>query len=135
VQYDWQIISKNGNCFSTAGPIQTFTLRDLPDLTIQNVQSPSTASERQQISATWEVHNRGTGSTGSQQWSDAVYLSTDTILQTDGTDIYLAGISNFAALQAAGSYSNTATFNLPPGAVGNYFILVQTDAFLQLLEV
>lgn len=47
---------KNPYC-ATDGPVQSFTLIDLPDLSVRKVQIPASAFSGQPIDLTWEVHN------------------------------------------------------------------------------
>ncbi len=126
--YRWQVHAKN-SCFETEGPQQTFTTKLLPDLIVQNVTVPSSAFSGTSITVSWEVKNVGSGDTGSTLWYDLVGLSEDNIDQTDGgIDPLVASDINVTALSSGQSYTNTATFTLPQGISGNYFIFVRTDA-------
>ena len=87
--YNWQIISKNQYC-STEGPVQTFRLSELPDLKVQNVQAPTETFSGREINISWDVENIGEGSTGMSNWTDAIYLSQDLILDIS-IDLYLTG--------------------------------------------
>jgi len=123
--YKWQIVSKN-SCFETAGPIQSFTLRQLPDLIINSIQTPSTIYAGQPLTVTWETKNTGEGSTNSVQWADAVYLSLDTVLNTS-IDILLGSKNNLSFLVPEQSYEQTQAFTIPESLIGNYFVLVKAD--------
>jgi len=125
--YKWQLVSKN-SCFETDGPVQRFTLRELPDLIVDTVMAPPTIFSGQLLSVSWEVNNQGAGSTGSTQWIDAIYLSTDS-LYDPGIDTYLGGVSNLTALNGGESYAQTASFNLPQGLAGTYYVIIRTDAY------
>lgn len=141
--YSWRVVSKNGDCFSTAGPIQHFKLRYLPDLTVQNIQFPPTATAGQSITINWDILNTGSGATGIQQWNDAIFLSQDTILDFEeaihpsglfGGYIYISGVPNLSALLPGQSYNNSVTYSLPINAAGTYYVFIITNAFHQLLE-
>jgi subtilase family serine protease len=130
--YNWRIVAKN-SCFQTSGPIQTFGLRELPDLVVQNVMPPPAAFSGQPVSISWQVLNQGLGNTGSSQWSDNVYLSLDTIYQS-GTDLLLGGAGNVSFLNNGQSYQQTAVFTLPQGISGDYYVIVRTDHYNSVLE-
>lgn len=133
-QYKWRIWSKNGNCASTPGPVNTFTLRKLPDLTVQNITTPAApVLGGQTISVSWQIKNNGSGSTGTTRWVDKIYLSpNDTILQE--TDLLLDSRLNFSALDSGQLYSGTLSFTLPITTAGAYYIIINTDAGSQVLE-
>ncbi len=130
--YKWQIIARN-NCFATDGVEQQFTLRELPDAVVYDVIIPTTAFSGQLLSVDWQVKNEGLGQTLAQQWIDAVYLSTDSTLETS-VDLYLGGTSNFSALNPQEIYAQSETFTIPNGLDGNYYVIVVTDRFNALLE-
>jgi subtilase family serine protease len=132
VSYNWRVRSKNGNCFSIDGPVQSFTTRSLPDLVVNNIQAPVSAFSGQNISISWQVNNAGTGNTSNAAWTDAVYFSLDTVLQP--FDIYIGGASAVSALIPGQSYNNNKTYTIPQNVAGAYYILVVSDKFSQLLE-
>ena len=131
--YNWQIVSRNNCLLETEGPIQSFTTINRPDLTVISVQAPPSAFTGQSINVDWEVNNIGSGSTNNNQWIDAVYLSADTLLDTD-VDVYLGGVGNQSALDAGEGYLNTSMFTLPVDLTGNYYVIVHTDPWNSLLE-
>ncbi|MEM9340467.1 MAG: CARDB domain-containing protein, partial [Bacteroidota bacterium] len=134
--YLWQVMSRNA-CYETPGPIQTFTLRELPDLQVQNVEAPDEAFSEQEISVSWEVINTGLGATLEQNWTDAIYLSGDNTLsleEGDFMDEYLLGTANFAALSDGESYANNATVTLPRGIAGYHYLFVKADRYESLTE-
>jgi CARDB/Right handed beta helix region len=130
--YHWRIIARNDYC-ATPGPVQTFTIQNLPDLVVNNVIAPANAFSSQPITVSWQVANIGTGNTNSQTWNDAIYLSDDAILDYN-VDIYLGGVSNFAALNPGQNYPNSATFTLPNGVNGAYFVFVVADRYGYMTE-
>ena len=129
--YNWMVVAKN-SCLSTNGVIQSFTLRYLPDLTVNNVLIPKSIYSGQTLTVSWQVYNSGQGSTNSQQWQDGAYLSLDTILS--GNDIFLGSNGNLSYLLPGQSYSATATFNVPAGTIGNYYVIVVAN-YTGTLEV
>jgi len=130
--YSWKVVAKNV-CFETESAVSTFTTRFLPDLIVNDVQAPISAYSGQNISVSWEIKNQGSGSTMSQQWYDRVYLSPDTTLET-GIDELLGDVSNFSFLDTNQSYIQTASFTLPNGISGAYYIFIVTDNYNHLLE-
>lgn len=123
--YNWRVVAKNERC-QTPGPIQQFTMRQLPDLTVANVSAPASPFSGQSVSVSWRVSNNGTGSTGMDNWFDYIYLSTDPVYQEE-LDTYLGGASNLTALNNGQTYMQTAMALLPQGIQGNYYIIVITD--------
>jgi hypothetical protein len=128
--YKWRLVSKNA-CLETSGPIQQFRLKKLPDLLVSKVQAPITAFSGQTITINWRVTNIGPGSTGTNQsWSDAVFLSFDTIpffnippntspaawnqLEIPIRPLLIATRNNLTSLDSGQHYDNTVSFTLPP---------------------
>ena len=131
VTYKWQVLSKYHSCESTPGPVQTFMLRYLPDLIINNVQIPYSAYTGQNIDITWEVKNQGLGNTMHQQWNDQLYMSIDTI----NDEFYsLGGVPNMTYLEPGQSYSKKASFTLPKYKDGLFNIFSWADRNNNLLE-
>jgi hypothetical protein len=136
--YKWRVVSKNGNCFSTEGPVQTFSTRNLPDLVVDEIIMPSIASSGNTLSISWKVKNNGNGNTGQTTWLDHIWLSADMVLQDQqpaSTDIYLGGKPNLTALQAGETYTNTASFTLPNGIGGPYYVIIKTNRYDQVQSV
>ena len=125
--YNWQVLAKNDYC-ETPGVVQSLTLRELPDLIVNNVTAPASPFSGQQIQVSWEIDNMGTGSTNATPWIDAIFLSADTNLNV-GADFYLGGIANLTALNPGQMYAQTATVTIPNGLAGTYYIFVLSDGF------
>ncbi len=66
--------------------VMQITLTPEPDLQVTAVAAGHVASSGGPISVSWTVGNEGFGPTGTASWSDAVYLSTSTTLQTSGSN-------------------------------------------------
>src|SRR5690606_5950028 len=126
--YNWQVVSKN-SCHQTPGPVQQFSLRELPDLVVDKVETPKTAFSGQMIDIAWEVSNQGFGDTDLKKtWVDAAYLSADETLDP-GLDTYLGGVVNLTALNAGEGYRNTASFRLPKGIAGERYVIIVADYY------
>jgi len=131
--YNWQVHSKN-SCHETPGPVQQFTLRELPDLVVTDVDVPKSAFSGQNIEVTWEVTNNGLGNTQvKERWVDAIYISADDTFNSS-TDKYLGGVPNLTALNTGQSYEKSANFTLPNGITGEFYIFVFTDAYKAVVE-
>jgi RHS repeat-associated protein len=103
------------------------------DLTVSNVQGPSTATAGTQAQVSWTVTNIGSG-TAYGPWHDAVYLVSAP--DTNPVETY-AGIS----LQGAGvilgpgaSYNATATVTVPGTVVGSHNWEVKTNVLGEIFE-
>lgn len=132
--YNWQTIAKN-SCHQTASSVQQFSLRELPDLIVNRVETPKSAFSGQLIDITWEVTNDGLGDTDLKKtWIDAVYLSVDQTLE-NGVDTYLGGAVNLTALNAGHGYRNTASFRLPKGITGERYVIIVTDQYNAIGEI
>ena len=77
----------------------------------------------------WTVTNEGFGPTNTSSWTDSVYLSTSTTLQTSGSGAatLLESFSHHGSLSATGSYSQTESVLLPATSSGTYYVVVETD--------
>ncbi len=142
--YKWRLVSKNP-CLTTAGPIQHFRLIPLPDLAVAQVLAPSTAFSGQTISISWTVKNNGPGRTQTNQtWSDAVYLSFDTIpnftipaetnpggwnqLNFPIRPLLIGSRPNVSALDSNQSYTNSINFTLPVNYSQPFYVYVITNS-------
>lgn len=138
---DYQVVVKTGSGYSTLsdpfqannslGANQPTTVQSLrhPNLIVEEVTAPVTALAGQQTTVTWTVKNTGNSATSSPLWYDSVWLSSDTTLQRDGTDIYLGKTANTSYLNPDGSYTNQMSVTLPKTLDGNYYFLVEADGY------
>ena len=98
-----------------------------PDLEVESVGVPASATASHALTVSYRVTNFGSTATPNSSWTDTFYLSADTTLDT-GTDLRLGTRAHFGALGLDGSYAASATFTLPDGLSGTYFVIVQTDS-------
>ena len=96
------------------------------DLKLVSVDAAATAVSGQALSVTWTVTNLGTDGTGARNWYDAVYLSRDLVFDRS-TDLYLGYRDHAGGLAAGESYDATASFNVPLGQSGPFYVFVATD--------
>lgn len=103
------------------------------DLTVSNVQGPSTALVGTQVQVNWTVTNIGSG-TAYGPWHDAVYLVTDPdtnpVATYAGTALEGAGI----ILGPGASYNGTATVTVPGTTVGPHRWEVRTNVLGEIFE-
>jgi hypothetical protein len=101
----------------------------LPDLAVTTASAPATAAEGTSIAVTWTVANVSTANTATGTWTDAVYVSTRSVL--DGSAVRLASVSpaGQSPLGPQASYPDSATVPLPGNiAAGNgYLLFVAND--------
>ncbi len=141
--YKWRIVSKNA-CLQAQSTVQTFTLKELPDLVVSNVQVPATAFSGQTITINWSVTNEGPGNTATNQsWTDAVFLSFDTIpnftispntspaawnqLEFPVRPLLIATRPNVSALDNGQHYDNSINFTLPVNYNQPLYVYVITN--------
>ena len=94
------------------------------DLEVTRLVVPPTAHGGEQITIEWSVGNKGTIATDIDRWADAIFISSDPDLHDNqGTQFMVFGVPHFEALEPGRSYSETATFTLPPSAEGSYLII------------
>ena len=103
------------------------SLPERPDLQVQSIIAPDTASAGATASLEFIVINQGTVATQGR-WQDKVYLSLDNVI--GGDDVLLATLDNAAALEPeGGTYSSEVTsFEIPRRFRGDVFLIVQADA-------
>lgn len=108
------------------GPTGTVGVADrpTPDLRVTAVDAPAVAAAGQGFAVTWTTRNAGPGAAGGG-WYDAVYLSLDQ--NFDAEDRYLGYRDRPQALAAGEAYTQTATFRIPPGVAGPYYVFVRAD--------
>ena len=117
-----QIETDEGNNIAVV-PIQLVA----PNLVVtDSVGAPDTASVFETIDLTWTVQNQGDGVAVSN-WTDTVYLSSDSTLDPTDTLLATQSISNPAPLTVDGTYSRTIQAQLPIDTVGDYFLLFNAD--------
>jgi len=99
-----------------------------PDLRAVSLTNSASANWGESVNVTWQVSNIGSDP-ALENWTDAIYLSTDTSLDASDLLVY-SQAAGANPLAATGAYTRNATFNLPLGnnpLVGNYYLLMKTD--------
>ncbi len=96
------------------------------DLVVSSVKAPSAATAGHQILVTWQVANTGSGDTANDVWTDRIILSASGVLGA-ADNIVLFTTGNPKELAGNGSYTNSATVDLPNTLGGTYTLFVVTD--------
>jgi hypothetical protein len=95
----------------------------LPDLVPTVIMAPTNGPTSGQVTLSWVVVNNGLAATTNQTWNDYVYLASSSVGQSQ---TFIAAVPNMSALPIGASYTNQATFFLPP-TPGNYWFMVVVD--------
>ncbi len=132
----------------------TVHLTPPPDLEVSGIVAPSSAIAGHNLTITYRVINRGSTTTPNSWWSDVLYLSNDTVL--DSSDMKLADLQHSGTLEptndttelplneaialynsgaAAGYYINSITLRLADGLQGNYYLIASTDSKNDVFEL
>ncbi len=101
------------------------TVAHSPDLTVSNVTAPSSVISGGQLSVGWTVTNTG-GDTGDVPITDSVYLSYDQVFAP--SDRYIGSVTDQGGLAAGASYTQNASFPLPSGLAGTFYVIVETNS-------
>jgi protocatechuate 3,4-dioxygenase beta subunit/subtilase family serine protease len=117
--------SEGNNASGSAG---TFPVESRPpDLTASALQFPAEADSGRTVSISWNVSNSGVGPTVEPAWVDAVYLSSDTTLDTDA-DLRLATIPHEGTLAVGAGYPVAVSPKVPHGMSGGFYVFACADA-------
>ena len=130
--YRWQVVARN-QVGSAPGAEWSFTTETTPDLTVTTVTAPPTAFSGQPLEVRWTVANNGNRGTTVSTWYDLVYLSATPTFDSQ-TAITLGNAPNPAFLNTGERYQKTATFNLPQGLSGNYYLFILADGYNAMRE-
>ena len=96
-----------------------------PDLVVSSVVHGGDALSLHEANVTWTVTNQGEAAAlGS--WVDAVYLSSDTLLDTED-DFRIGRFVHDGPLAINESYQRTEQFTVPVDFNGDYYFIVLTD--------
>ena len=132
--YHWKVVAWN-QCIKRSSAVQTIELDPLPDLHVTNVTF-SQPIANQPLTVTWTVRNDGRGATPQgATWYDRIWIVSDVdvrLYDTHDNEGRIPGCENLQGLAPGESYTNSQTFIVPRGLIGNYYIFVfadQTDAY------
>src|SRR5690606_11165167 len=124
--YNWRVVAKNING-ETPGPVWSFTVGAVPDLTVTSINGPASGFSGQPIEVSWTVQNQGAGGTNAPLWYDGLFLSdSPTFAEQDA--VWFAESENLIVLGPGEAYANTQMVTLPEGVVGLRYLHGVTDA-------
>ncbi len=103
------------------------------NLVVTAVSAPVSVLSGQPIAIEWTVANVGSGGTSTGAWTDAIYLSPDTTLDT-AADRLLSGFGQSGFLDASESRTQNESFVVPLGVSGSYHVLVKTNSNAAVYE-
>ncbi|MDX1702522.1 MAG: CARDB domain-containing protein, partial [Melioribacteraceae bacterium] len=96
------------------------------DLAVVQVGTPLNVNSGSEITVSWTVENLSENPTISPAWFDAVYLSTDTILNRN-KDILLKDIRVEEILNENEQYSRSTKVVIPQGISNDWYIIISVD--------
>jgi hypothetical protein len=97
-----------------------------PDLAASQVTVPAQTFSGQPMPISWNVVNQGQGATNATSWTDNIYMSSKSTLDSSAT--LLGSVTHTGALAPGDHYAGSTTVNLPVGVSGSFFFFVQTNA-------
>jgi subtilase family serine protease len=104
---------------------------DLPDLVVSSVSGPASAVPQERVVVTYHVANQGLSAT-SGHFLTRIYFSGDAVV--GGDDVLVAQFRNTNSIPVGSFIEDIERIQLPL-AVGNYWVVVETDAEQTLAEV
>jgi subtilase family serine protease len=113
----------NASVSSSSTNITSLPVIDLA-VTAGSILSPSVTAGSP-VNVQWTVKNNSTYATIVSSWQDAIYLSTNSVL--DANDILLSTVSINGSVAAGASYTRTQSVVIPNEAGGTLYLLVTTD--------
>ncbi len=114
--------SNEENNVAVAGPVTV--VPQYPDLAAINLTWIGEPVAGQALTLVWTVAN-SSSAIAQPSWCDAVYFSTNVIL--DGPDTGLRSQSRSLALAAGSSYQVTNTVTIPANAPLSYYLILKAD--------
>lgn len=134
--------SYSNNGYAFAHNVQPYPF----DLAVTDLDAPGQIVSGEYINVEWAVQNQGLvpthslpmfmlvnlqvvsfrSSNMSQPWHDHIYLSSDTLL--DSNDVQIGSYTRNHTLLAGDSYTANLNCRIPVASDGNYYVLVVSDA-------
>ncbi|MEJ6486264.1 Calx-beta domain-containing protein [Nostoc punctiforme UO1] len=131
--YVFEQAFEENNTGSNSTPIEV-KLPPPPDLEVDFVDVPASATASRPITINYRVTNYGSTRTPNSSWVDSFYLSADANLDID-TDYKLGDRTRSGALNANESFTSSAVFTLPDTLTGTYYVFAVTDSTNQVFEL
>lgn len=129
-----QVVDESQEDNNVLPSVALVNLTDPPPSNLAAVLNPLAAPilSGQTVSVSWSATNLGPNATAVSSWTDAIYLSTDSVLAPGAQPKILAVQSSPVGLNA--SYSRTRTLQIPNGISGSWFIVLRVDVNDQVFE-
>ncbi len=114
---------------NSASVSTTSTLANYPDLAVTATSAPSSGALDTTIPVSWTVTNLSPDGTAKESWTDQVYLSTHSVLDSSAIALLSPAASGQSPLAPQASYTRNVSVLIPTDiATGNYFLLFVADA-------
>ncbi|QLE55149.1 NF038122 family metalloprotease [Nostoc sp. TCL26-01] len=120
--------NKEGNNTAIASQPLTVQLDNFPNLVVSSITPPTLAFSGLGTEVVWTVKNQGNAATNSPYWRDDVWLSRDSVLDTQG-DYFLGSVTNPTYLGINESYTSRLNVALPRDISGDWRFIIRTDAY------
>ena len=125
--YMWQVVARNA-VQQLESSVMTFSVKVLPDLHVISFQAQGPLEAGQLVTLEWTVRNDGRGATGTQNWTERIWLVPDVYGGTNQTKCkLLKEVNNVQALAAGEEYTTSAEVLIDETAYGSYYLLVAAD--------
>lgn len=130
--YNSVIESNDGNNLKSDSAGTNITLTPPPDLRVASVQAPSTVFSGSEINVRFTIKNHGTGETRPDAWYDAVYLSKDSVFNSNA--VFKRSIYHNGNLDVDSTYTVNTTIGIPVTSSGYHYVYIVTDVNNQIYE-
>ena len=132
-------VSPVSNAFTSNDTAHTATptlvrLTPPPDLAVSSISAPATAIAGYDLTLSYRVVNSGSTTTPNSGWFDALYLSSDAVLDASDTKLQTLWHSGTLAPGVNGYYDNTMTVRLADSLQGSYYLIAATDSSNEVFE-
>jgi Ca2+-binding RTX toxin-like protein len=107
---------------------QVLVIAGLPDLAVTATQAPASALLGGSIPVSWTVTNVSPTYPAASTWTDAVYISRDSALDSSAIRLINVAAPNQSPLAAGASYSRNESVTIPAGlGTGSDFLLFMAN--------
>ena len=122
--------NREGNNVRTEGPFNLVHA----DLEVSSFVAPAMADAGSTIQIDWTSKNVGLGSIFNRSWTEAAYLSDQSVFHPDSSMILEESIIRSPLFASQDSMQHSLTASLPQEAQGNWFIHIVIDPDQNLYE-
>lgn len=98
-----------------------------PDLVVNNIEVPASASDKENISVKYSVMNQGATATTAGAWVDKIYLSQQPAFNMSQSQLIYT-CNHYGNLPSFQQYSNEVFPAIPQNFTGPYYLFIKTDA-------